>query len=89
VPPPGSSAAQSSSQAPVGAETRRIAAARIAAGAASGGKPAPPLVEVWNAWRFWHCQQPVDFCIIASRWRDRRGCFCRAPSPAALAPTRG
>ena len=27
-------------------------------------------------------RQPVDFCVKSSRWRDCRGRFCRAPSPA-------
>ena len=27
-------------------------------------------------------KQPVDFCVKSSRWRECRGRFCRAPSPA-------
>ena len=26
--------------------------------------------------------QPADFCARSSRWRDSKGRFCRAPSPA-------
>ena len=88
APPPGSSAAQSSSQAPVGAETRSIAAARIAASAASGCKLAPPLCMVFQAWKTHFYKQPMDFCVLSSRWRDRRGRYTRPPSPAVvLAPT--
>ena len=29
-------------------------------------------------------RKPVDFCERSSRWRDAKGRYCRAPSPAAL-----
>ena len=28
-------------------------------------------------------RRPADFCPISERWRDAKGRFCRAPSPAA------
>ena len=30
-------------------------------------------------------RRPVDFCEKSGRWRDARGRYCRAPSPASFA----
>lgn len=40
------------------------------------------LSGAFSAWKDMHYRSPKSFCERSRRWRDRKGRYCRAPSPA-------